>query len=106
MKITPFNIEPGAENATPAARIARLFYRNGNSMVDRCYAAFIHTIEPDHRTLYYDDGFTELAAAMDRWIQQHHIDAVVMEKHREVYFARDEDRTMFILHWMSVNSPC
>ena len=101
MIIRTFEILPGKENATPAARIARLFYSNKRQLVDRCFAIKIAFQEPDYRIIYTDDHFTEIAAAMARWIQNHNIDAVVMEKFREIYFARDEDRTMFILHWAS-----
>jgi len=102
MNIQTFDLAPGLEGAfTPQARLARWSFRNGKKNIDRQYVVKFLTTEANRLVAdaFRADEFTDFVALINTWFTEHNINAVALDKFREIYFERDEDRTMFVLRW-------
>jgi len=100
MEFDTFEIKPG-KTTLPSASIARWAQRTNGKIVDRCYG--VSVVRPQSyypvTNAFGDTDFTEPAEAIAQWCVEHNIDAAVVEKFAVIYFARDEDRTLFLLCW-------
>lgn len=100
MEFSTFDISPGT-STSPSALIARWTHKVKDEIVDRCYGVTVILPRPHDpiANAFRDTDFTETADAIAQWCDDRGIDAAVLEKFAVIYFARAEDRTLFLLQW-------